>query len=287
MSRRKSQPTKRLAPSSEEQKYNHAHHTTALAHIPPSPSHLTYPDFQTFYMQVMAHYTLGSTNIIPELEAISPRAKMANAPISNQQFATMLCHWTLYYKSDLQRFSRELIAFINAGARLNELGLRVDPSNIPGAGNGLFATRGFNANQFITQYGGYYATADFFEILDLPAEAATREYLITIPPEHGGGIRDALVGFRLCDMGRWSNHTSADKANVYTEVIPNSHPPAFQLVTLREIQAGEELVWDYGNKMQFGSIQCSICERLSALSMCSACEMPICGRVCQLDHVCE
>jgi hypothetical protein len=108
--------------------YSKTVHQSAIANVPPNPANLNYDTFQRFSSLIKAHYVFGSAERIQELETLWSRQNLANAPITNKHFADMLCHWTLYYKSDLVRFRNNVIAFINAGSRLNNLGLRVDTS---------------------------------------------------------------------------------------------------------------------------------------------------------------
>lgn len=295
MSRRKPQAAavRRVRPAEEEQQqeeerapFNPDIYRRALKRMPQPPPGLQYETFWTFRSRIMLQYVYGSGETIPSLEALFPREKRPNAPLTRAHFADMLCHWTLHYKSDLDRFQSDIIALANAGAELNNLGVRIGPSTIPGAGMGLFATRAFRVGESITAYGGYYASVDFFEILDIPG---LRDYVIAIPPEFGGGIRDARVGFRLCDMGRWSNSASDDKKNAWTFIIEGSSPPAFEVGAARDIAAGEEILWDYGQHMRFDQkpVECSICTRLAALTMCGACAEPVCGPACQQQHFCS
>lgn len=284
MSRRKPAVTKRMAEVDPD--FDADTYEVALAAVSRNPPGLSYPGFQTFYNQIRVRYVYGSSQVIPTLEALFPRTPgLKNGPNTPEDFARMLCEWTLYYKSDLVRFKNELIALANAGAELKQLGTRIAESTLLNAGMGLFATRKFKPAQFITAYGGYYCSVDIFELLNLQG----REYVLAIPPAYGGGFRDDQVDFRLCDMGRWSNSASGINANAYAHIIEGSSPPAFEIVALREIEVGEEIFWDYGEKMQFDlePVQCSICEQMKTLSMCSRCEDPICGRSCQLEHKCQ
>lgn len=291
MSRRKSKaiPTKRgiSSPQEEDMDMNTAL-GIALAEIPPEPPGLNYPTFQRFYRQIQAKYMFGSHALIPSLERIFPRQSRGSGPITNEDFARELCEWTLYYKSDLVNWKDQVIAFINAGSELNNFGLRVGKSTIPNAGMGLFTTKEFVDGEVITKYGGYYSTVDFLEILDLPLEH--RNYLVAIPKDNGGGIRDAQVAFRLCDMARWANHTTEPThLNAAIRVIPNSHPPDFELIAIGNISANTEILWNYGIGMPFVAVNmnCAICENVDTRTMCGACGTPLCGRTCQRKHSCN
>jgi hypothetical protein len=151
---------------------------------------------------------------------------------------------------------------------------------------GLFTTKPFVHGQAITTYGGYYSTVDFFETLNLPQEH--RNYLVAIPHQFGGGIRDAQVAFRLCDMARWANHTTDPKRlNAKIHIIDGSNPPDFVLVAVGNIPQNTEILWDYGPDMRFDAVNCAICQSINTRTMCVACELPLCGRACQKTHSCK
>jgi hypothetical protein len=298
MSRRKPQaPIKRVAPpqgAAPTGYIEELYQQKLRESVPPRNPALTYEKFLTLFARTMVQYEYASAEEIPEFERLVQRRPMADGPMSAQQFADVLCMWTLHYKTDLDptpavgTFSRLdlLILFINTVSRLKGLGLRVGPSRIPGAGNGLFATRRWTQGDLVTYYGGYYASVDLFECLDFADEH--RSYIVTVPIQYGGGIRDAQIGFRLCDMGRWANSSTAPETqNLDLLVIPGSNPPAFEMFAKRDIEEGEELLWDYGQFMRFppvAAVECSICDQLAALSMCSACEAPICDMECHRVH---
>lgn len=291
MNRRKSQPPKRTTTTTitppEETIFSAEVYRNRLSKLP-RYDNLTYPTFVTFFARLAIQYTYGSSKTIEELERLFEREKnVQGGPVTREDFAHIICNWTLYYKSEMERFQKEIIAVINAGAALSNLGLEVRPSTIQGAGNGLFTTRSWRAGQRLTGYGGYYCSVDAFELLD---SKDSREYVLAIPLSHGGGIRDAQVGFRLCDMGRWSNSISNNLQNTFTRVTPGSMPPELEFVAARDLQVGEEILWDYGDKMRFLAttmMECSICTQLETLHMCSKCEKPICGNVCQKMHAKE
>ena len=275
--------------------FDSAQYEAALASFRPSPK-LTYPALSHFMNTLSTHYRRAAASDLPELEAIVGRRIITRGGVLPRAFFVELLNtWTLYYVRDV-RGNRELVvALVNAAAALNNTGLRVQPSTIPQAGYGLFATRAFAAHERITDYGGYYCSVDAFEVLDLPD--SERQYLLSVPDNMGGGIRDAQVCFRLGqEMGRWANHARDARINAYVEAerAPDgSGPPRMYLRALEGIEAGSEIFFYYGRLMEFeqpeqpDAVECRICLRLNALTMCGACETPVCGMPCQKRHVCK
>jgi len=125
---------------------------------------------------------------------------------------------------------------------LARLSLFVQPT--PLKGNGLFARTRLNAGAYIFDYEG--------ELLDLV------EYHQRYP----GGVSDYTIGIKLRDgqmrfidgadplrsgLARFINHSSK-QPNVKRCTVLNGPDgkPRVLMYTSREIEAGEELLWDYG-----------------------------------------
>lgn len=112
--------------------------------------------------------------------------------------------------------------------------LKVKPSLIQGAGMGLFAAARIPANRRLGRYRGtYYARRAASDSVP----DAHKPYLMdTI----GGGVID---GYTLENHMRWANHARGDAVNAYAK-LENDGVVFF--VTLRAIEAGEEIYIDYG-----------------------------------------
>jgi SET domain-containing protein len=111
--------------------------------------------------------------------------------------------------------------------------LEVKQSLIAGAGMGLFATRRLLADRRIGRYRGdvYFSVS----ASDLVPEHH-KPYLMAT-------VEDGFIdGYTLRNHMRWANH-SADAPNAYAH-LENDGVVFFY--TLRRIEAGEEILIDYG-----------------------------------------
>lgn len=186
----------------------------------------------------------------------------------------------VFHSRDLQRDLDIIIGMIN----MVEPNLRVGPSTIPDAGNGLFVkTTKILAGEFITGYGGIRMNANFYEsnaelVLEHPGLDA---YMVELPD---GSFLDGRTMFRLGgEAGRWINDRGPDDANcmfILTE-------KGLVVQAIRDIEPGEELFLNYGKKYWDPPTTkalklCALCgER--ALFRCEHCrETNYCSRKCQL-----
>lgn len=223
-----------------------------------------YPKFMNFLARLSVYYLYNASEDIKELTLFfGKREEEEEGTFSYDQFVSVIRKWKLFYQRDLQQYSEQIILLINFCSA--DLGLKVAPSNIPNAGNGLFATKDFPSETKITNYGGYYSEVDYTAITD-----KSGDYVIRLS---NGGIRDALVYFELGnEMGRWINGDQ-NMANVkFVEVEDNK----YEIWSTRTIKAGEEIYVNYGKEYR---LNCRICNNLTSL-MCEKTKIPICGIAC-------
>lgn len=123
-----------------------------------------------------------------------------------------------------------------------EKDLQIRKSNIPGAGNGVFAKVDFPANETLGPYTGKFITDD--KHLEL-AEKNEWQYLM--------GLSDCATkntnGYNVIDGRGGSimtiiNYAPKEFQNV--RYHKTCEPPFVQIVTTRKVLAGEELYVDYG-----------------------------------------
>ncbi|XP_028270372.1 lysine methyltransferase 5Ab isoform X2 [Parambassis ranga] len=125
-----------------------------------------------------------------------------------------------------------------------EEGLQV--KNIEGKGRGVFAVEGFKKGDFIVEYHG--------DLLDL-AEAKMREAQYAQDPQTGCYMYyfqyqsktycvDATK--ETSRLGRLVNHSKT--GNCQTKLHPINGTPHLILVASRDIDADEELLYDYGDR---------------------------------------
>lgn len=125
-----------------------------------------------------------------------------------------------------------------------EEGLKV--KHIEGKGRGVFAVRDFKKGEFVVEYLG--------DLLDL-AEAKKREELYSQDPEAGC----YMYYFQYHDktycvdatretsrVGRLLNHSK--NGNCQTKLHGIKGTPHLVLVASRDVRAGEELLYDYGDR---------------------------------------
>lgn len=125
-----------------------------------------------------------------------------------------------------------------------EEGMQV--KNIDGKGRGVFAVSGFKRGDFVVEYHG--------DLLDL-AEAKIREAQYAEDPQTGCYMYyfqyqsktycvDATK--ETSRLGRLINHCKS--GNCQTRLHPIDGTPHLILVASRDINAGEELLYDYGDR---------------------------------------
>ncbi|XP_054852813.1 N-lysine methyltransferase KMT5A isoform X2 [Eublepharis macularius] len=125
-----------------------------------------------------------------------------------------------------------------------EEGMKID--FIDGKGRGVIATRHFNRGEFVVEYHG-----DLIEITD----AKKREALYAQDPSTGCYMYyfqylsktycvDATK--ETSRLGRLINHSKC--GNCQTKLHDIDGVPHLILVALRDIEAGEELLYDYGDR---------------------------------------
>lgn len=282
MSRRKpSAPQKRKIKKEEEDPIPDLNAT--LEEIREHGANFMYPKFQVFKSELAAYYLLDSEEEILELTFLFGERR--NKGTKNKRwFGDRICNWRLCYKSDIDKYKKEIIQLINLGCKLMDIGLQVKLSNNPKAGYGLFATKNFAENDVLTRYGGYYCNMNFFETHARPKDEAT--YVFQFLEEDGFGILNSETYFKLgFEMGRWVNSIEEEKQNVRPAVeIPENAPPMLSFLARRDIQAGEELYWWYGESYGEFIDSCIMCFKAST-QKCDSCKIPICGSICWDNHL--
>lgn len=243
-----------------------------------------YPRFQMFAEELNIYYKYDSLENIDEF---GERVKIGSK--SRKWFGDFICKWILFHKSDIDSYKNEIVEMINFGCRLNQIGLAVKESLIPNAGYGLFATKDYAEDEYITEYGGFYCSVNIYETYNKPRES---DYVFQFPEqlgnaEFGPGIRNCETTFKLgYQMGRWIN-SDKDKQNLRPDFdISGNSPPKLIFLARKNIKAGEELYWWYGEHYTFLK-NCIICNDQSSEFMCEVCELPICGLSCHDEHIDE
>uniref|UniRef100_A0A3B4GAK2 [histone H4]-lysine(20) N-methyltransferase n=1 Tax=Pundamilia nyererei TaxID=303518 RepID=A0A3B4GAK2_9CICH len=128
----------------------------------------------------------------------------------------------------------------------NDIEEGMEVKNIDGKGRGVFAVSGFKRGDFVVEYHG--------DLLDL-AEAKIREAQYAEDPQTGCYMYyfqyqsktycvDATK--ETSRLGRLVNHCKT--GNCQTRLHPIDGTPHLILVASRDINAGEELLYDYGDR---------------------------------------
>jgi hypothetical protein len=257
---------------------------TVLKEIRQHVAESRYPNFQLFRAELAAYYVFDSKEAIPELMLLFGDRKNNNGTKNREWFGNQICNWTVYYKIDVDTYKKEIIDLINVGCKLLDIGLEVKLSKIENAGYGLFTTKKFKEDSIITRYGGYYCDIDIFETYAKPKSEAS--YLFVFPEGWGiSGILNSETCFKLgFSMGRWVNSSKQNEQNVIPDYeLRQNNPPMVVFRAKRDIEAGEELYWWYGNFYAFTD-RCIVCSKVSG-TKCEACEIPICGLSCHDKHI--
>jgi len=125
-----------------------------------------------------------------------------------------------------------------------EMGLRVCPSSIPGAGNGLFATRTFIAGERIAKYYGERLSNEEYQARYVNQEMGV--YGIEIDEETVLDARrtDSGVARYACDY-----HGSPLGQNAEFVIVIDADGCSVWIIALQTIRAGDEIFVDYGEEM--------------------------------------
>jgi hypothetical protein len=246
-----------------------------------------YPVFYTFKSELRIYYLFDSTEDIEELSTLFGDRMNKDGTKTRNWFGRQICNWKLYYRTDIEKHKKEVVEMINIGCKLLDNGLELKISNIPDAGYGLFATKNFAQGQHITYYGGYYCNVNIFETHSAPKEEA--DYIFTFPEKEWGigGILDARTFFKLgYEMGRWANSDEKKRNIMIDREYRKDGPPMMYYFAMRDIEAGEEIYYDYGASYGFNLTNaCVVCCKVTAKSMCEDCRVPICGSTCHVGHI--
>lgn len=131
----------------------------------------------------------------------------------------------------------------------------IEVREISNKGRGVVTTRSFSRNEFVVEYAG--------DLIDL-TEAARREEIYSKDTSIGcymyyfqsGGKSHCIDATAESGrLGRLLNHSRTDP-NCYTKVVwfrnemrrPKQEMPHLTIVARRDIQPGEELTYDYGDR---------------------------------------
>lgn len=126
-----------------------------------------------------------------------------------------------------------------------DLGLEIRPSVVPGAGQGLFATRNFKAGDWIAVYFG--EELSFTEVQKLSTSVGTDYVLGGFPSLKSVDAKDSTA------VARYINHnvtedTDSRPAQPNCKFAHKSGKTMHAIaVAVRKIEAGEEIYVDYGS----------------------------------------
>lgn len=130
------------------------------------------------------------------------------------------------------RLSQQLTSDLDENGELKSVGIMVRPS--PGKGLGAFASRHLPVDIILGDYTG--------EILSRAKPESTGDYLFRID-------ESVLVDAENLDKSCWTryiNHSSEPNLRVKSLPFAYGGKPRIWFVTLRDIEPGEELCFDYG-----------------------------------------
>jgi len=116
------------------------------------------------------------------------------------------------------------------------LGLRVKRSNIRNAGLGLFTVRDIANGRVICPYSGELTNEEF---IDERYGTAATDIAPYVYEDNNFGRDSACVRF----VGAYANHSRQPNATFHT----NRQDRTFELVSNRNIQAGSEILVNYGD----------------------------------------
>ena len=121
-------------------------------------------------------------------------------------------------------------------------GVEVHPSNIPSAGNGLFATRAFLFGEVVTGFSGSLIQYAEARTLSDPSYARTLVlgYLVV------DGARKPQPGLGGGSFANDGGPTQVPNNCVFQTIEPTPGLPTLVLVALGPIEAGTEILVSYG-----------------------------------------
>lgn len=165
-------------------------------------------------------------------------------------------------EEDTQGDIRFLVSRINQYVIQENLPVYVALSKIENAGWGLFARRNIQEDQVVTAYGGRFLTAEqakktlnniyFFDYPKLLVELDPKNAKLSeFKKFWEGSVLDGRFGFPLSKMGRWANsiitEEEIEKQNVVSVFDGEDNGVwKLNLVAVRDIKQGEEIIWNYG-----------------------------------------
>jgi SET domain-containing protein len=115
----------------------------------------------------------------------------------------------------------------------------VRPSQIPGAGMGLFAQKDFQKGEYVTNYGG--VIVDQEKVKEEPFNSSM--YKLLHPSGH---TLDARFVFDMCsDRGRWINDSRGSDFQNNCEYVAVNSTDA-HILTTSPVKEGEESFVEYG-----------------------------------------
>lgn len=120
-------------------------------------------------------------------------------------------------------------------------------------GRGVFATRRFERGEFVCEYAG--------EMIEYPVARHREQLYASAKPVNSITADSCYMYFfehkskRFCidateetdRLGRLINH-SKSKPNCSTKIVEIQHRPHLVLIASRDIQIGEEITYDYGDR---------------------------------------
>jgi hypothetical protein len=129
--------------------------------------------------------------------------------------------------------------------------LKVAPSGVTGAGNGVFATEAIPADADLGGYEGRYITEAEWQKL---GDTGKAEYVMSLPE----CAYPAIKPYKLIDGRNGSIHSRINYAPAplqNAEIRFFCDPPYARIITLRKIEKNEELFIDYGPDYDYGFLK--------------------------------
>ena len=112
-------------------------------------------------------------------------------------------------------------------------------------GRGIVATKPFKKDEFVVEYAGELIAAKAGKLREKMYETDVGCYMYYFEFKDKKYCVDATKESK--NMGRLLNH-SKQNANCHTKVVSIEDEPYLILTAARDIQPGEELVYDYGDR---------------------------------------
>lgn len=128
-------------------------------------------------------------------------------------------------------------------------GLVVQPSTVEGAGLGLFAVRAFARGEVVAVYTGVLMTAAERREMAAFADDWPDRYRYVL------GLSDHGICLDMAGQGLPAHYVNdnRDRTRINTRFVKQVRLLLAELVTLRDIEPGEELFVDYGPEFWTGS----------------------------------